>query len=129
VTEDEVVQILRNYFESLFPKVCSNCTRFFSTLREYILHTRPTGFPVSYDAQMGEYKSRKLIGTMVAANCPCGSTLALTTQSMELHLRMELLNWVMSETQQRGVGHSELLEHLRNEVRKSVLADLTREDT
>jgi hypothetical protein len=121
--EEQVVQILYKYFESLFPKVCPNCNRCFSTLREYILGTTRIGTPVCYDAEIGNWKNHKIIGSVVSANCPCGSTLALTTQKMEMSLRLELLNWVMTETQQRGVNPPELLEYLRNEVRKRVLGD------
>lgn len=125
MTEEEVVQILCKYFESLFPKICPNCKRCFSSLREYILGTTRIGPTVSYDAEIGNWKSKKLIGSMVSANCPCGSTLTLTTKKMELSLRMKLLNWVMTETQKRCVNSSQLLEYLRDEVRKQVLSEPT----
>jgi hypothetical protein len=123
MTEDEVVQILREHFESLFPKVCVNCNRCFATLREYIRITIRIGPPISYDADFGDWKTAQPIGSVALANCPCGSTLALSTEGMVLSLRLELLNWVRIETQRRGVSPSELLEHLRDEVRKRVLGD------
>jgi hypothetical protein len=123
MTDDEVVQILCVYFESLFPKVCPNCNRCFATLREYLLITTRIGPTKSFDAEIGDWKTRQPIGSMAMANCPCGSTLALTTEKMELSLRLELLNWLRTEIQQRGVSPSELLEYLRDEVRKRVLGD------
>ena len=123
MTEDEVIQILREHFESQFPKVCPNCNRCFATLREYILITTRIGVPVSYDAESGDWNTRQPIGSVALANCPCGSTLALSTESMVLSLRLELLNWVRLETQRRGVRPSELLESIRNEIRKRILGD------
>jgi len=123
MTEDEVVQILREHFESLFPKICPNCNRSFATLREYIQITTRIGPPMSYDAEIGDWKTTQPIGSMAMANCPCGSTLALSTESMVLSMRLELLSWVRIETQRRMVSPSELLDYLRDEVRKRVLGD------
>ena len=121
MTENNVVQILHEYFESLFPKVCSSCNRSFATLGEYIQITERTGPPMSYDAELENWNTTKPIGSFALANCPCGSTLALSTISMQLPLRLELLNWVRIETHWRGVSASELLELLRDKVRERVL--------
>ncbi len=129
MTEEEVVQILHEYFESLFPKVCSNCNRTFATLGKYIQITERIGLPISYDAELKNWDTRQPIGSIAMVKCPCGTTLALSTLSMRLLLRLELLNWVRIETQRRGVSASELLEYLRNEVRKRVLRDMIPEDT
>jgi hypothetical protein len=123
MTEDEVVQNLHEYFDSLFPKVCPNCNRSFATLLEYIQATKRVGIPISYDANDNDWKTPKPIGSIALANCSCGSTLALTTEYMALPLRLELLNWVRMETERRGLSPSELLEHLRNEIRRRVLDD------
>jgi hypothetical protein len=123
MTEDEVVLILRDYFESLFPKVCSTCGRRFGTLAEYIQTTTSVGQPVSYDANENDWNPRQLIGSAVLANCPCGTTLALTTDAMALPMRLELLNWVRIETRRRGIAPSDLLAYLRDKIRRRVLAD------
>ncbi len=123
MTEDQVVQILHAYFESLFPKVCSTCGRRFGTLLAYIQGTTSVGQPVSYDANENNWKPRKPIGSAVLANCSCGTTLALTTERMALPLRLELLNWVKMETERRGMTPSELLAYLRHRIRKAVLGD------
>jgi hypothetical protein len=123
MTEDEVVRILCEHFESLFPKVCPSCDRCFLSLQEYILVTIRVGPSVSYDAAMGDWQTRQPIGTVVMANCSCGSTLTLSTKTMVLARRLAILNWVRTETQQRGVSPSELLEYLRDKVRKRVLGD------
>jgi len=123
VSEDEVIQTVRRHFESLFPKVCPNCGRRFDTLRDYILVTRRIGLTKSYDAELGEWKTTQPIGSVAMANCPCGSTLALTTEGMMLSKRLALLEWVRVETGRRGTSPTEILEHLRDKVREQVLEE------
>jgi hypothetical protein len=50
---------------------------------------------------------------------------ALSTQGMALPQRLALLSWVRTETQRRGISPSELLEGLRDELRKQVLGGQT----
>jgi hypothetical protein len=120
--EREIVLTMRLHFESLFPKVCPTCKRLFATLREYVEVTHRLGPAISYDAELGNWSSTKLIGFLAHANCPCGSTLGLTTQAMPLPRRLEMLNWVRAESKQRGVSISDLLESLRDQVRQQVLS-------
>jgi hypothetical protein len=127
--EAEIVQSAREYFESLFPKICSNCNRCFATLREYILITKPIGQTMSFDAELGDWTTTQPIGSMAQANCPCGSTLTLSTEGMPLPQRLVLLNWVRMETQRRGLSLSKLLGYLRDAVRQQVLAETVRGDT
>ncbi len=121
MTEAEVVQTMREHYEGLFPKVCPNCKRRFATLREYILITQRIGPAMSFDAELGNWKTAQPIGTVAQVNCPCGTTLGLGTESMPLSRRLELLDWIRAETQRRGMSPSALMEHLRDEVRKLVL--------
>lgn len=120
--ESEVIQIVLEYFEGLFPKYCSNCHHCFSTLKEYIRTTKRIGATISYDAEFSDVNTLQLIGTVAYVNCPCGNTLALSTQSMPLPQRIELLNWIKSETQQRNITPSELLDYIRDEIRRLALA-------
>ena len=122
--KEEVIRTLREYFESIFPKVCPNCRHCFSTLREYIQVTTRIVPAVSYDADRGDWETRQPVGSAVLAVCPCGNTIALTTEGMALSLRMKILRWLKTETRKRGLRPSDLLEHLRDEVRKRVLRDL-----
>ena len=124
MTEAEVVKTLREHFECLFPKVCPKCNRCFTTLREYILITKRLGPSISYDAELGDWNTSRPIGSVALANCPCGNTLALGTEGMSLPRRLLLLNWVRIETHRRGLSPSELLDYLRDEIRKQVLAEV-----
>ena len=121
MTEDEVVRTLQEHFESLFPRACPNCDRTYASLRDYILVTKRMGPPISVDMELGNWNTELPIGTVALANCPCGSTIALSTVTMRLPLRLELLNWMRIEVQRRGVGPAELLEYLRDRVRSRVL--------
>lgn len=121
MNQDEVIEIGKRYFESLFPRSCPNCQRQFQTLREYLSVTTRTGYAHSYDAEVGDWKPEDPIGTIMCANCPCGSTLALTTEQMVFTQSLALLDWIRQETQRRGISPSELLERLRDKVRQVVL--------
>ena len=122
MTEAEVLELMREYYEGLFPKVCANCNRYFATLREYILATRRLGPTVSYDAEIGDWNTLQPIGTVAYANCPCGSTLALSTENMPHSQRLLLLKWVKIQTQERGMRPEELLDYLRDELRNQILS-------
>ena len=129
MSENEVIKILQEYFESLFPKVCSNCNRTFATLGKYIQITELIGLPISYDAELKNWNTNQPIGSIAMVLCPCGTTLALSTQSMQLPQRLELLNWLRIETQRRGESASVLLGHIRDEVRRRVLRGMVPEET
>jgi hypothetical protein len=121
MTNDEALLAVRQHFESLFPKTCASCHRQFATLREYIVVTTRVGPAKSCDAEMGDWRPTEPIGSLALANCPCGSTLALSTEGMAHEQRMTLLTWVKRETQRRGISSSDLLEGLRDDIRKQVL--------
>ena len=129
MTEAEVIRQMRDYLEGLFPKSCPNCRRRFATLREYLLLTRHLGAAMPYDAEMGHWRPLKPVGTATYANCPCGNTLALTSDSMPLTQLWPLLGWARIETQRRGMTPQELLNYLRDEICKQVLAAPGRDDT
>ena len=124
MTDAEVLQVVRRHFESLFPKTCSTCGWRYATLREYILTTKRVGSAKSYDADLGDWQTSSPIGSLAYADCPCGSTLALSTEGMALPQRQALLAWVRMETQRRGVTPSALLDGLRDNLRAQVLSEV-----
>lgn len=124
MTDAEVLQVVRRHFESLFPKTCSTCGRRYATIQEYILTTKRLGSARSYDADMGDWKTASPLGSLVYADCPCGSTLALSTDGMALPQQQALLAWVRMETQRRGVTPTALLDGLRDTIRAQVLSEV-----
>jgi hypothetical protein len=121
VTEGEAVEVVQRHLESLFPLTCANCGRSYATLREYIRTTRRLGPAVSFDAEEGQWETRSPIGSLALANCPCGSTISLSTRTMALAQRLALLAWMRDETLRRGVAPSDLLERMRDEIRGRAL--------
>ncbi len=121
MNEDEIIEIGKRYYKSLFPRNCPNCQRQFQTLREYISATTRIGHAHSYDAENGDWNTENPIGTIMCSNCPCGTTIALSTDHMTLTLRLALLDWIRKETQRLDISSSELLERLRDRVRQLVL--------
>jgi UDP-N-acetylmuramyl tripeptide synthase len=123
MTDDEIIRMMREHFEGLFPRVCPNCGRRYETLREYILSTKRIGATISYDAEMGDWKTTQPIGAFALANCRCGSTMALSTEGIPLSQIHLLLKWVKTETERRGLSSREIIDYVRDEVRKQVMAD------
>ena len=121
--DDEIIQMVLEHYESLFPKVCSNCGRFFATLREYILNTERIGTTTCYDAEIGDWETTQPIGVGAHSNCPCGTTMTLTSEGMPLSQVHLVLNWIKEETQRQGSSPLELIDYIRSEIRKRVLMD------
>jgi hypothetical protein len=123
MTEADVIRAMREHLEGLFPRTCPNCQRRFATLREYLQVTTHQGPPIPYDAQADNWQPIKPLGTVTLSNCPCGSTLALSSNGMPLPRLWRLLNWARTETQRRNLSPQALLAYLRDEICKQVLAE------
>lgn len=123
MTEAEAIKSIRQHLEGLFPKVCPKCQRQYATLREYQLVTKNVGSPMSYDAEMGRWHPLKPVGAVSLANCPCGTTLALTSEGMPLFKLWRLLNWARVETRRQGITQQELLTQVREKLRQEILAE------
>jgi hypothetical protein len=124
-TEAEIIQMFREFYEGLFPKTCSYCGRVFATLREYMLTSQRLWPSLNYDMELANYRAPRPMGGLAMASCPCGNTLALSTKSMPLSEAHLIMEWIRAEMGRRGMGLNELLDHLRDGVRKQVLADPT----
>ena len=123
MNEDEVIRIMREHLEGLFPRVCNTCGRRFATLHEYLLITEHKGSAMPYDADLGDWKPINPLGTVTYATCPCGNTLMLSSKGMPLSQLWPLLAWAKLETKKRGMSPQELLNYLREEICKQVLAE------
>lgn len=123
MTEAEVIRAMRDHLEGLFPKTCPNCQRTYANLREYLQLTTHQGLPIPYDAQAGNWQPLKPLGTVTLANCPCGSTLMLSSHGMPLPRLWRLLNWASVETKRRNMTPQALLTYLRDKICQQVLAE------
>jgi hypothetical protein len=123
MTETEIVRLLLDYYEGLFPKVCSNCGHTFGSLREYIISTKRLWPSVEYDIEMGNYVPVHPIGGLALANCNCGNTLALSSRTMPLEQTQLILDWIHTESERLEFTPTELLERLRDEVRRRTLGE------
>jgi len=122
MTESRVIAMIREHVEGLFPKVCSCCQHRFPTFSDYLLNTRPVGSVISYDAEAGDWQPLNPLGTFTFANCRCGNTLSLTNCGTPLARLWSVLRWVKAETARRGTTPQELLNGLRDEISRQVLA-------
>lgn len=122
MTDATLVRLVREHFEGLFPKTCPRCGRRFQNLRDYITQTERIGPALSYDVEEGDWAPEQPLGTLVVANCSCGTTLALSTEGMPLPRLHAGLNWLKVESRHRRQTPEQLLSWLRDEVRRQVLA-------
>jgi hypothetical protein len=127
MTEAEILRMFREFYDGLFPKVCPNCGRRFETLRDYIVASQRLWPSLNYDMELGADKAPRPIGGLAMANCLCGSTLALSTRSMPVSQTHLIVAWIRTEMERRGLKQAELLDYLRDEVRRQVLAESTPE--
>lgn len=128
ITEAEVIRSIRDHLEGQFPKLCHVCNRSYGSFREFLLVTKPVGSTISHDAELNDWNPVAPLGTATYVNCPCGNTLCLSSQGMPLLRLWRLMNWARTETKTRGQTLEELLNYLREEIRKQVLGDATLED-
>jgi hypothetical protein len=114
--------MLQGHMERHFPKTCPNCNRCFEDLRSYIVGTKRVGQTISYDAEIEDWKPQSPLGAIAMTNCPCGSTLALTTHGMDLPDIHAILAWVKEEKHRQGCDAIEIIDQIRDEIRKRILA-------
>jgi len=123
MTEKDVIKIMRNHYEGKFPIVCPKCGLRLETILEYIQLTSRLGDAISYDAEIENWTPSKPFGIIAYSNCPCGTTIALGTADMPVLLHHQILRWVRSESLKRGVSPTQLLSHIRDQLRRQVLAE------
>ena len=119
--EHEVVAVVRAHIERKFPKMCSKCGRTFASLKEYLQCTTHVGNPISYDAELKKWRPCKPVGTLSFANCPCGTTLAVSSDGMGVMVMWRLLRWARKESTRRSISVGELLDGVREKIDRQVL--------
>jgi hypothetical protein len=65
----------------------------------------------------------KTIGVAAHENCSCGTTMALTSEGMPISQVHLVLQWIKEETKRQCLSPLELLDYIRNEVRKGILVE------
>ena len=120
LNEDEVVRIVRSYLEGLFPRACPRCGRRFESLQEYLEGTTHLSSPIIYDDLTDEVPA-KPIGPMSLANCPCGTTVALSSRGIPAATMVGLLTWARQESLTRSIELRELLSEIRDRIDEQAL--------
>lgn len=123
ISEADVVATMRQHLERHFPLSCPMCQQGYATLRDYLLQTEHQGDAIPFDAELGNWRPLRPLGTVTLANCRCGNTLGLSSEGMPLPQLWRLLNWARVETQKRQQTPRELLNYLRREICTQVLAE------
>ena len=121
MNEHDVVSVVRAHIETKFPKICSKCGRTFASLKEYLQSTTHVGDPISYDADLKKWRPCKPVGTLSFANCPCGTTLAISSDGMGLMVMWRLLRWARQESARRNISVGQLLDGVREKIDRQAL--------
>jgi hypothetical protein len=121
MTEADVIRVIREHVEGLFPKTCNACQKVFPNYRDYLLNTERVGVPISYDIELGDLKPKHSSGNFALANCRCGNTLVISSRGMPLTQIWGILYWVKMETHRRGVKTEEVVCYLRDTVERQAL--------
>lgn len=122
MTEEQAINIIRTYLVQQFPKDCKVCGQRFSSLKEYLQNTIHAGYPHSFDAEMGNWRSQKSFGTFSFADCKCGNNLAISSSGMGVMTMRRLMRWAWKETSRRRISAGEFLNDLRLKVDNQVLS-------
>jgi len=115
LSDDEVTAIVRNHIESKFPKLCGNCGRQYGSLADYLRRTTHLGHPVSLD-DPATALPEQLVGAISYANCPCGSTLAISSSGLDVLTKFALLQWAGASAARRRISIGQLLSDLRQRI-------------
>ena len=120
LSDEEVVAIVRDHIESKFPKLCANCGRQYGSLPDYLRRTTHLGNPLNVD-DPATASTERLVGAISYANCPCGSTLAISSAGLDVLTMWALLQWAGASASRRGISVGELLADLRRRIDEEVL--------
>lgn len=123
MTETEIIAMIRRDVEAQFPKTCSRCGVVFPTLAHFVRSCTHLGEPVSFDAEPGDWAPTRTTGVLALSNCPCGTTLSISSRRLPPAQLEALMRWAKAEVARRGIPMSELLAELRTKVDAAVLAD------
>ena len=122
MTAAEARMMMIEHLQGQFPKTCTQCRRDFATLQEFYLHTKPVGTPIAHDLEADVLRPLRPLGAVAVSQCGCGALLAITSDGMPVFRLWSLLLWAKYETLRRGISSKQLLQELRVDIRKQVLA-------
>jgi len=118
---NRAMEITRKYIESQFPKTCNNCGQTYQSLFEYLIKTKHIGDPIAYNGEELKVDHQNPTGVASYANCVCGSTLAITSQAMNLLTYWRLMLWAKIESKKQKISVNELLRQMRKKIDGHVL--------
>jgi hypothetical protein len=121
LNDEKVAAIIREHLEKKFPKNCSCCGRVYSTMEEYLRETTYVGEPVSMNASLGAGQPKARIGTLGFGNCPCGTTISVSSGGIAPAVMQEMASWAEVESTRRGITAGQLLTEIRSAIDNGIL--------
>ena len=98
------------------------CQHRYATVRENLQNTEHHGDAIPFDAELGNWRPLRPVGTVTLVQQPLRDTLFLSSEGMPLTQLWRLLNWARIETKKRQQTPRELLNYLGGEICNQVLA-------
>jgi len=123
MTEDDIVATVGKHMAAQFPRKCPNCGRTYATVQDYLRITTPVGQVISDDVTEGNWRPTKPLGALAFSNCPCGDTLAMSTNGLPLATTWAIMDWLRRTIAERGVEPQAVVEELRTRIRAELLAN------
>lgn len=123
LTEQAALQVLKEHFETMFPRNCSGCGRRFNDLREYFHETHSLGSMICNGGDAIDSTSTKPLLSITFANCTCGTTVTLSTMDMDESARCDLLQWLREEMKQVAAPPNQIFSALKLRLRRMVLEE------
>lgn len=121
--ENRVIDIVKAHVEGLFPQTCSNCGLVFDSFAEYLRNVTHLGDPISYDAELDDWRPMKPLGVVTYSNCRCGSTLAISIKTIDRLVLWRLMLWARMESWKRRTSMGELMRHIREKIDSRALSE------
>lgn len=122
LSDKEAVHVIWSHVAGHFPKVCASCGQRYASLKEYLEATSHVGPPISYDEEMGYKVPKEGYGTVSLANCPCGTTISISSRGIGLGNMWRLLRWARAKSKERRISVTRVLEEVRQEIDRRALA-------
>jgi hypothetical protein len=124
MTEEQFIKTILTAVEKNFPKDCTSCGHRFYTYKEYVQETSPLGLPLSYDAEVDNWRPQSPLGFHAYCKCNfCSNTLTTDIKSLENDTIWQLLSWIKEEMKHRGISSRILLNDVRGKMRKQALGE------
>lgn len=124
MTEQDVIDIIVNHMENLFPLSCMNCNKLFHSYKDFLLHSERLGPPNAYDEKFHLDKRfivLKPMGPHTDYSCKCGHMIRIGSTGMKKMRLLKIMFWSRNERRKRNISINKLLVEISQKVDEVVM--------